>query len=1038
MSFGERVAQTETYTSNSHVFEIVIKTNNLVPMGTRLCDLETDQSVFIKNNEFCSPLELLNLLYTIQYIVFNSYLGLPKKKNEVKTHCFTHGAVAKERISQYVEFFQNGNHVEAIKFIFVVLDPVFLFEIALSRYWTEIAPNEKQMDGAIFEMIKSQFDWLTDGLSPYMGNEKFNNTKRGFLAFSTPLNTSGNPGQIHRNLNSKRSAEILGLVPINENNEDDEEEDEDDSEEMMPSNMMHFPNGAYRVPHKCRDPNILFKMNIMTLPVEFETEKKRNLALRNSLKLLARPALSNNMTAMADIRNHFLKTTAYIKLQPNHVELMHAFRTSKESMRCLQGFIYNDTTNNGGMVAAKYLYDRWKINPEFSTVDKDYKHRQADPTLSFLGNEMARLFYSLEIIWGCVSVHPQIVMILLTTLALFDIYHKNDMRQHFFLGGPPGAGKSYVMWVVQQLSLTAKLQGAEKSIIEVSSVPTLNSLTTMVPRNGVIIYYDEAPDIFTGKGKDGAGHNMVKEMMTRNVLRAENCWMSKDGKRQKIETEAEQYSTIVALTNVVRNQFAPGIIDRGHYEFVPSQNRHDVDPVYETNRLRHDQDRNAKMNAMADEFKMIQCIVALLSVMIRAEQIPDVDMDLVNAISMKTFVYLQFNKGCFVDKRDKMRIMMKTKDIIMYEAVSYVFFSGQVVKPGEPFAMEQLILCIPYLTGTREHFYFALSLMNQAVRNPFFQVVMKAILKLAMKTEANKRFASSYSAELTEVNGKQQEVGIVIDYNYFCLSVTDEPLIENVCAKIAAKLALIIVSESGMSIDNGTITTMLKDLSVYPFKCESYTGENTKNTVQTEFQVAKTEKKHGGFCMNILRQYVEFYGNEENDIIEDAIKHTFDKSMAGKRIVTGQTLGIKKAIVTTTDNFPFLLKTITPSHNLPSSIEINCDNNLRYMENYFFKGEENKEGTFRTEHIFGSIEEVYLNKWYKKACCKPKDPPAFINTSGTSYPGDFKAGYQREFRPKKPLIDEEEDDVVVVAKEYANMDIDTNEEGPEFVYFNTE
>ena len=829
----------------------------------------------------------------------------------------------------------------------------------------------------------------------------------------------------------------------------DAQSDEDDEMETheigMDSNLMkvRFPRKAHPIPHILRNPNVLFALDLSKEPVDDDaiTERDRSRARRQFKEAAQRaPELDDAMvkTAMAwclekhqaiacttskkldelkekydmlrkkvqdgddddmDVEEGYIedidadtKAEKFRKLDEKHDKeeakvmkdeliLKNALLKSKEFLDLYRSVLHNDHKNTGGKSKNIWFEQQRRDVTDFSVVPET--QGCMDKTLSEFGNTAAREIYIMEMVCGISVLHPELFLIMLMTLIAPDIEFPM-LRFHLLLTGPPAAGKTFLQGMLARLS-------APNTIRQVSTQSRMANTTGEVV-NGMMICMDELPPMFTDKG-DGSGISDLKETLGNGIVFSERAGKDEEtGKISMVKYVSEKKSPHLANTNIPVSLLMEAIRDRFGIINTPIQNRPEVDQVMENYKMKNDPERIKQLDGLQFRWGSMQALSNRIFTLIRIRAIPDIDMKMVFKISSLTFRFLKKDMGTDVSLRNRERVMMLTRAVTIYDALSKVFFSGTVFAPKHKFEDVDILECLPYLTSTREHFYFALSLLHNFIVDPSLNIILTAIKNIV---DAEKVEKIKFSTMIGTDNKT------ATDYNYYSIPVSSQADISDCLNAVGRRLTQCVQGTTPHELSADSVCDLLRWLVGQKMTYNQYDAENKKTGLRRSMDICRIKRGAAGFGLEISREYVDTMVNQKIDVVQMAIKHTFDPHMDIKRIVTGQTYRYGVDDPTSphaNKSFPFLFKCIdVDDKEKVKSLRLDQDNHTRFAHNLILYNQKSQARTERTELVTENLEEMQCAEWYAKVGAPRIFNEVENQTSVGSYPTDFMGGYVDEF-----------------------------------------
>lgn len=1035
-------------TSLNGTIVIPIHIGNLFPVGTRFRDIETDPTIADQRGLSCNPNELMKVIYTIMHVVANPHFGCPATENaneDKRSHCFVkpNGTVA-DKVTTYLEFVHNLNGKrEGWRLYIVTCDPTFNMDMGLTKFFEYERKRIKEASKApstiasrkenivAIKAFSNKTKWITNGINPYLGeilelpteDQDFNTD--GNQARHFDLYDPANPANTSRVFTFARSCEAfpnaapdylneqLYISAANAEEESESSDDDDESDDEGRNMLLHrgarinlnvaakrisFPHGAYLIPHANRDPVVFFSLHVDKEPNDDELVATSQAVRDNRWKtqeIKDQTASTDHVVDSA--REWWVEMTN--EKDPKEIS---AIRESEIATDMFMSACRNIHSNPGSIACTSWLIEKMRRDPTWSPCP--IPEPIMDPTLTPFGNRMASEMYRLELVAGLTVLQVELMLLLLVTLVVTDVNH-DDMMCHIILHGPPGSGKSHLHQLLLKLSIP--------DMVYRIGTQSAKANTTNLNRNGMIAILDELNSMYAGKGVDGTGDALLKELMTRGRSKDAMCWVE-DGEKKEVVTNIEKKSTVIANTNLSESDLPEAIADRAYTRPVPLQGRGEIDTVSENYKMRSDPERTAAVTKVATKWQFMQSVSAMVFVKILINQFPQIDMQLTTKIAAHVFQVLQNELGSDVDFRDKERIMWITKTCILYDAISEVWYSGNVVPPGTPFSMSQINLLLPYLTGRREHFLFALTIMDDLVVDPSLSVILSTFQSMVLdEPNMEKRFGRS-------VNNNRVNKP---DYNYYAIQINSVGVHEHTNSVIYQASRIIadtIKSTTPHEFTHTHIASVIKRLMTQKKSVFPYIDATNKDMSCTQrISLMDIKKTSSGYSVEICRHFMQSVVIDKQDILKDAVLSAVDRNFPHDKIITGRSFryGYQTSQDAKPQSFPFVLQVVdaTAQREKDIPIYLEKDKYRRFASDYILNGGEIEDiGDIeeRYEKSNSVLEDKFAGKWCTTigARLPPKHDHSKRRGVGI-YPEAIIEGYNQEFRHtrkdmvKKRVID---------------------------------
>jgi hypothetical protein len=472
-----------------------------------------------------------------------------------------------------------------------------------------------------------------------------------------------------------------------------------------------------------------------------------------------------------------------------------------ESKAMINAVLNSDTECPATGVAHRFIQKKVNESKNQSLIRPCYY--LIDKELTTFGNFVAYDMFNFDHLYTLTSLHQELHFMQISSLQAFDITSKD--RMHILLSGIPASGKSFIMKVQEEDLSIRDPSDPTKGLVISISVQSKRAMTTDENLNGFRIYIDEANANVVGKGDDGTGVQEMKEILTTGKLTTERCyWDGEQGKSISIKTTTFRMSQHMCGTNVPFWQIkkeTEAIYSRFAKVTVPIREILGKDATEASYRIRRLDAAKEMTTRFQDMWHTRQGISAIIYALIRVEAIPQIDITIVEKLMPIVNAYLK-SIGFAVHLRDNLRIHLHCQTIVMYHAINMVFFTDRHFQEGTPWSLDQVIACVPYLTSTREQFWFGFSQMFQTFVNPFMDNILDAIYKIIKAEDTD----DQYSVQIQ--NARQTKDP---NYNYYLLNVANQRAHDEDCFQAAAKvIARRIVTTGELQLNEGNVEDFLK------------------------------------------------------------------------------------------------------------------------------------------------------------------------------------------------------------------------------------
>ncbi len=1034
MSLSNLVQQSKRIGNVNSDFHIFVSIKNFSMAAISLASYEKNPQIYKVNNGLthASPEETIRLLYTIQHIVHNSYLGvtdvdtLIKDKDIPSTSFLDTNGTYQPRIEEYVErMHENDGIVFGLHFHFIIRDPNFNFNQALYNLFQVTKIKDRKMNHQQkkakptpppIRVCEEMNDWVFNTLSPYV-DEHFTSpdvaNRISSIDFTAPnhptqpalcltLNWSQtliqryhptknpnwwNPYLYHENLQATQQQQ-------QHHHDDDEEENPVHANAAeLPAATPHppqqqeyltFPYMAHYIATLSRHPDVILNMNIfrdiLVLANNGSTED-----LRTS-RILASTLIKNSEIERAggekpdsnlDASTRKFFWSNFINKSP---EERFQFLRSHESCEAILSLAYCSAKNAIAEPIMEWMTKKIAGNPTWSICTKPFGNM--DDSLSIFGNMVTREVYILEMA-GVVVLHSEIALLKYLTMMSADLWEER-MRFHIAFTGPPAAGKSFIL----KFNKTSSIPGTVGDSLNVSKL----GLTTTRNTNGIQTHMDEANNQITEAG-DGSGNPLMKSILSEGVAHSEHCVIDKNtGERISVKTTSEHKGPYYLNSNLA--SFMEAMMDRFYMHNVPMRKRIGYNMIMQQLRLETDPERMRNNNQYIELCQDRQFLSYMLHIVMRAANIK-IDVTLSTILLSATLDALA-EKGVIPGTRDIARLKDLCKSLCIMNAFEIVFFSGKVIPPGTPFHIRMMFECVPYLTITQEQFYFAITKLIDMFVDPMTPTVLKTINKI-IKTE------TVIEKQFSDDGLKNDSRTTNYDYNYYLLplpplsmSLMNTDVLQSVSQLIATKMNY----DTHITETSASIKLLLDGLSKRHQKVRVYTGINQQSNEEKYMPLMRIKKTNNRYGLEVLRTFLDKEIDQPTDFVLEVIKPTLTKAMIGKRIVTGQTLRQD-----TNRMYPYIYRVIDVTESMVTDdIKIERIEHRRYGINTIFHQEDELNlsslpSMYATVSGDEDLDDIYGKLWCEQmGCSKHTLSPEVFTKSIGNYPDRLIQAFKKETR----------------------------------------
>jgi len=599
------------------------------------------------------------------------------------------------------------------------------------------------------------------------------------------------------------------------------------------------------------------------------------------------------------------------RIHPKTINRLRTLFTSAENM----------TLNPGHQAAMFWRNQQISDHRKEATVWTGMKpnSRKLDSNFSFFTSKVTNDCFIFETVYGCGSLHQEMMFSQIWRLGAFDI-REGRIKTHLIWSGPAQAGKSFVQGKVIKWSIPG-------TYIEVVR-QTQNAYTTDINHNNKLMVLDEMGNQFFNTDDKTEGDSNFKSMLTNKKMKTETCEIDPvTKKRHTIYYEAEMDIQLNGCMNAVAASFAPPMRSRCLIWDVVRRDRPGLDMSLKGCELNADyRDREVEKNNHYEN-QLLQCHVQGIELCIQAEFLPDVDMTA--ALMHKSGIKLSLNSnGKVVEYRRESQIENQSRGNCLYEAAHRLFFSDLIfhkdpVTGDYPeFKPEMYLEAIPYLFVNEQHLIFAITGMKHLIIDSNADIIGQAIYDLSMEGGS-----VCYDDLAVDKNDPSQP-----DYDFIFMKVNEsgndaeigrETLIKNAAAN---KILNHIRTRYGLVVLYSSVVSVLNWMMEESLEVRHYTDENKQGAQYMRLNLMKIRPRslnRTGLAVNrIFVMGCKTRTSGGKDLMQDAIEDNFTKHTVERSLITGVTYRDSQNAM-----YPFLLKSIQFKSNPKKPTRVR---NLKY------------------------------------------------------------------------------------------------------------
>jgi len=724
------------------------------------------------------------------------------------------------KIAQHVVTLR-GDHEEVLGWLvfYISRDEDFDFDLAFMNYCDIESERARKRTGsmsraALVAAVNKEYgaikpytsveDWKRFFAFGYYGPTM---TKAGFFhANGTKLDASANPLNHHKlfsieralwwhNKIHKRHRQKIEYCVFSGMDNDNGGMGEDGTMDYTPDPeetfTLMYPEEAYDVPYEKMSPTVFFSLKIEELYADVGTNETKEGEEEDEgyYRGLGEDADIEDLVRIRQIREN-LQTEAKVQSQFEGLRNLIATKQQKvdewmeKQARRENGEIEEDEEDEDEEEAPEHtmewckgpecdrLYQaamrtdeecpvsiaayNWFINkPRGFSVVTPVTQDLCDERLTFFGNMLARDMLRIEEDVGILHLHVELMLLSTATLMIPDIEGDCDVMMHVMMSGPPACGKS---------NLQKQLMGMmiPKTYEEIS-VQTKMSMTVNQVFNGLLLVYDETPDIFKDEG-DGSMLSQIKTIMTKGVIYVQQCHINPEtGERVNIPTEAKRKCMLLLNTNDGEGAFPEAVVSRLAILWAPKRDRYGRDEVQEQFVFDSVPEKKERRDDYREECRKRQFIAICIHLWTRLGVIPRINT-LIPSILIPKIKNIITAAGYRLDNRMNYRLMIQVKNLCIYDAINRVFFTETYFPKGTPFRFNHVLECAKYLVCRREHVWTALGMLMPSMVKPYVDQVLETMYDMIMLQSETGRYSKK------KVPDSEFPV---VDYDYYIVDTCE-------------------------------------------------------------------------------------------------------------------------------------------------------------------------------------------------------------------------------------------------------------------------
>ncbi len=609
------------------------------------------------------------------------------------------------RIEVYCEPIWDRDEVgvKAWDWHFCIHDESLTFDDGIGNHAFQNAERLKRKGAtnAFWQWETTVSQWIREAVSPY-AQMRFSTEIRDDLdqvndarrAFNLPLRDPANPARVNKIYTFDAARANVDVATYCE------AQMSADSYFDAADQLIAFPRGARWIPPQMRNPRAIL-LGLLERPAYAIGVPVDRLESLMSLTVAAEVPQDEDPDVLLKIMSKSFRDLVHTNEDRAKAECVARFTSWVGSDSCPPG-----------------IQACWDLCRNFINQPVvPNKTAVVDPTLSPFGNAVCWELLVFENLNDAAYLHTELLFDYINSGGAFRC--KRTLRLHTLRPGPPASGKSWELEMLVRLCApnTTKSVGHQ----------TKRADTTSTNRDCTLRIMDEANEVLSDKGGDGAGLAMFKTILTSGVNFTDTCVVDNELKtRETVEVKSHLLVLLIANTNAEISAFPTSMISRLMVRYIPERRRADmIDPALRDSIAGY----SAISEAEIERHQLRHSLVGLVTHAIDVGWFPEVDMDY--AVMMLDSVLEDLKKrGVNPDARSKQRLPLYMRALTIWFAVYMVFQTNAHFPPGTPFRPEHLLECVRYLRCTREITYFAITHMYDTLINVNAPVVCKAIKKL--------------------------------------------------------------------------------------------------------------------------------------------------------------------------------------------------------------------------------------------------------------------------------------------------------------------
>lgn len=564
--------------------------------------------------------------------------------------------------------------------------------------------NRKHKKSLMFwEWMFTQKQWIQDGVSPYASYEfsKDDDPDRSRYAQLLPLYDEENPAQMHKVFTFARSVQMMrrgGGVSAVQCCQD----------LYAPHGLLKtFPRGARVIPRSVRDPRVLLTADL-ECPLYIDEKSLNPSEIERMMMMFAHKDRTVNVDEMTKVLTDSFE---------RDIGGSHTKRQTSEIVDRFANWLSGAHVPPG--ISAAWHHLKSKIGKPIVPDET----MCFDNTLSEFGNMIVVFMTLFHEVFNTATLHSELMFELINSCGAFR--NKRGLRLHMLKVGPPGTGKSFLQDLMKRLMVSGTFDNV--------SYQTKRANTTNTSKDCMVQFSDEAPEMLTDKGNDGAGPSELKEIMSNGVTTTEQCIVDElTRERITLKTIARRLVQLNINSNASLSKMVESLIDRFFTRLIPGRFSDASDPWLQN--IAKEETEVEKY--WIERIQTLLSVVAILTHGIDVKWLMEPELDYATSSLIPKF--FENLSAVRPGVRTRERVPLYIRPTVIFYAAYMVFGTTKHFAPGTPFELKHLVECERYFRASREIACFGISHMHDAFVDPYVHVVCTAIKSICDRQKNTK------------------------------------------------------------------------------------------------------------------------------------------------------------------------------------------------------------------------------------------------------------------------------------------------------------